>query len=90
VDAYEEGWNEHYNVANDEFEVFLKGDPNLSKFSRHMFHVWDGNHRLQAWMPYITWVHPNDANWYICVDFILLDTTRGLVELLMAMTDLNR
>jgi hypothetical protein len=53
VDAYEEGWDQHLKVVNDEFEVFFKGDPNFSKFLGHMFHVWDENHCLQVWMPYI-------------------------------------
>jgi hypothetical protein len=46
VDAYEEGWNQHWKVANDEFEVFLKGDPNLYRILGHMFHVWDKHHYL--------------------------------------------
>jgi len=37
VDAYEEGWDQHWKVVNDEFEVFLKGDPNFSKFLGRMF-----------------------------------------------------
>ncbi len=44
MDAYEEGQHQHWKVVNDEFEVFLKGDPYFSKFSRRMFHVWDENH----------------------------------------------
>ncbi len=44
VDAYEGGWDQHWKVVNDEFEVFLKGDPNFSKFLGRMFHVWDKNH----------------------------------------------
>jgi hypothetical protein len=31
--------------------------------------VWDGNHQLQAWMPYISRVHPYDLSWHIIVDF---------------------
>lgn len=90
VDTCEEGWDQHWKVANDEFEVFMKGDPYLSNFLRHMFHVWDGHHYFQAWMPYITRVHLDDANWHICINSILLDTTRGLVELLIAMIKLNK
>jgi hypothetical protein len=47
-------WDQHSKVVNDEFEVFLKGNLILSKFSGRIFHVWDGNHRLQVWMPYNT------------------------------------
>jgi hypothetical protein len=39
---------------------------------------------------HIIHVHPNDANWHIYVDSILLDTTKGLMELLTAMIELNR
>jgi hypothetical protein len=46
VDAYEEGWDQHWKVVNDEFEVFLKGDPNFSRFSGHMLHVKDENHHF--------------------------------------------
>jgi hypothetical protein len=52
--------------------------------------MWGGNHRLQVWMPYIHHVHGDDASWHIFVDPILMDTFHGLVELLIAMTDLNR
>jgi hypothetical protein len=54
-----------------------------------MFFMWYGNHRLQAWMPYIRCVHDDDA-WHISMDSILLDTFHGLVELLIVMTNLNK
>jgi hypothetical protein len=55
-----------------------------------MFFMWDGNHKLQTWMPYIRRVHGDDASWHISMDSILMDTFHGLVELLTAMIDLNR
>lgn len=90
VDFYEEGWDQHQKVAIDEFEVFMRGDPYLSMFSKCMFHVQDESHHLQAWMSFITWVHLDDATWHICINSIFLDTTRGLMELLAAMTNLNK
>jgi hypothetical protein len=55
-----------------------------------MFFMWDGNHRLQAWMPYIRFVYDDDVSWHISMDSILLDTSHGLVELLTIMTNLNK
>jgi hypothetical protein len=55
-----------------------------------MFHVWDGNHRLQAWFPYIERVYPLEADWHICVDNFVLDSKTGLIELFIMMTELNK
>jgi len=44
---------------NDKFKDFLKGDPNLSRLPGKMFHVWEGNHKLQVWLPYMNKMHPN-------------------------------
>jgi hypothetical protein len=52
--------------------------------------MWDGNHRLQTWLPYINRVHPYDFALHISVDAIVLDIIDGLVKLLIAMTDLNK
>jgi hypothetical protein len=41
-------------------------------------------------MPYIKPIHIKDASWHIFIDFILLDTFNGLVELPIAMTNFNK
>jgi hypothetical protein len=41
-------------------------------------------------MPYISKLHNDDASWHICADLILLDTSHGLVELLIMLIDLNK
>jgi hypothetical protein len=38
---------------NEKFESFLVVNLDLKSLFRGMFFVWDGNHRLQAWLPYI-------------------------------------
>jgi hypothetical protein len=38
-------------------EKFLLVDPNLARISNKMFSVWDGNHQLKAWYPYIDQIH---------------------------------
>ncbi len=37
MDAYEKGRDQHWTVVNEEYEVFLKGDLDLSKFLKHMY-----------------------------------------------------
>jgi hypothetical protein len=75
------------NVA---FEEALNSDEDLHRFSGRMFYVWDDNHRLQAWMPYISKVHPCDFSWHIIMDSIMLDMRKGLMHLLIVMTDMNK
>jgi hypothetical protein len=51
--------------------------------------VWDNNHHIQAWMPYISRLHNDDPSWHIYANSILFDTFERLVELLTTMIDLN-
>jgi hypothetical protein len=55
-----------------------------------MFFVWDNNHQIQAWMPYISRVQLDDMFWHIVIDSIMLDMKEGLVWLLIAMINLNK
>jgi hypothetical protein len=55
-----------------------------------MFYVWDNNHWLQAWMPYIFRIHPDDLSSHIVVDSIILDTRKGFVHLLITMINMNK
>lgn len=50
---------------NDKFNDFLRGDPNLSRLLGKMFHIWDGNHKLHMWLPYMNKMHPNHEEWHI-------------------------
>ncbi len=75
---------------NEKFEYFLMADLNLKSLFKHIFFVWDGNHRLQAWVPYINHLHDDEPFWHIFVDSNVLDTFHGLVELLPAMTKFNK
>jgi hypothetical protein len=52
--------------------------------------VWDGNHKLQAWLPYINRMHNDEPAWHIYVDSIVLDTSHGCFELFITMTKLNK
>jgi hypothetical protein len=40
----------------------LDTKPTLSHLKGKLFHMWDGNHWLEAWLPYINQVHANDEN----------------------------
>jgi hypothetical protein len=54
-----------------------------------MFFVWDGNHRLEAWLLYINHLHNDEPSWHISIDSIILDTFHGLMGLI-AMTEFNK
>ncbi len=59
-DDYEMEWNSFWKFENARFEDFLQSDLDFLKLSHKMFFLWDGNHRLQAWLPYIDRVHQDD------------------------------
>ncbi len=86
----EASWGPLWKEKNDKFEDFLHGDVDLRSLSGKMFHICDENHRLQAQFPYIEKVHSLDPDWHICVNSFILDNKIGLVDLLIAMTKLNK
>ncbi len=54
------------------------------------FFVWDNNHRLKAWYPFINKMHYEGKEWHIMPECIVLEGTKNVIQLLMAMTDLNK
>ena len=54
------GWDEHWQAKDEAFERQIQKDPVLKKLSNKYFFVWDGNHRLLAWMDFISRTHPED------------------------------
>jgi hypothetical protein len=88
--SYVDSWNAHWHSKNEKFESLLLGNPNLKFLSRQTFFVWDDNHKLQAWLLYIQHVHNEYPKWHYLVDFIVLDTSHGLVELFTTMKYLNK
>jgi hypothetical protein len=65
VTSYESSWSDNWRKKNTTFEELLLSDSDLWSLLGRMFYVWDGNHRLQAWYPYIERVHPNDEDWHV-------------------------
>jgi hypothetical protein len=55
-------WDNHWKVVYASFEEGLNLNEDLYKFSGRMSYVLDDNHWLQAWMPYISRVHPHDLS----------------------------
>lgn len=80
----------HCKVVNASFEEGLNSNEDLQRFNGKMFYVWDGNHQLQAWMPYISRVHLHDLFWHIPTDSIMLDMRGGVIHLLVTMIDMNK
>ena len=82
------GWSKQWQKADREFEGILKLSPYLSKFSNRMFYVWDGNHRLLAWYPFIASNQRNNPAFHVPVKAIVLRVEESnRKELLHAMTD---
>jgi len=85
-----QSWGDNWKLVNDQFELLLQADIDLAKFSGKMFFVFDGNHRLQAWKPYIDRLHSNDLKWHYSVDSIVLDISSNVPHVLIAMNDINK
>ncbi len=85
-----DSWDIQWQAKNAKFEEYLKADLDLQKLFNMMFFVWDGNHRLQALLPYIDRMYKTKENWHVSVDSIILDKKRGVVKLLVAMTNFNK
>ena len=85
-----QSWSDNWKSVNDQFKLSLKYDVDLVKFSGKMFFVFDGNHRLQAWKPYIDRLHSDDIKWHYSVDSIILDISSNVPQVLIAMNDVNK
>jgi hypothetical protein len=82
-------WSPLWRDANDAFEFELQSDEDWSQFSGKMFFVWEGNHRLSAWLRHINKHHADDPSWHISVQCIVLDPRGHVGNLLHAMHDIN-
>ena len=85
-----QSWSDNWNYVNEQFELSLQVDVNLHKFSGKVFFIFDGNHRLQAWKPYIDMFHSDDLKWHYSVDFIVLDISSSVPQVLIAMNNINK
>jgi len=86
----EESWSSSWKRKNEEFESHLASDPDLECLTKKMFFVWDGNHRLQTWYPYISRHHGDEYDWHFSVEARLLDTLGHTGQVINAMNDINR
>ena len=91
TDEMRKGWSKLWQKADKEFESILNTSPYLKKFSNHMFYVWDGNHKLLAWYPFIASNQRNNPAFHVPVKAIVLRVEENnRKELLHAMTDWNK
>lgn len=82
-------WSPHWQRVNEEFEKELMADVDLAQLRGKMFYVWDGNHRVSAWMRHITNCHDGELGWHKRVHCIILDPRGQVANLLNAMSDVN-
>ena len=81
--------NPLWKASNEAFEEYLSSDPDLHQFRNKYFYVYEGNHRVTAWMGYIQKYQSSNPDWYISVDCIVLDARGQCSILLNAMNDIN-
>jgi hypothetical protein len=84
-----EKWSPLWKRRNEEFEEYISRDEHLKVFCNKMFHVWDGNHRLECWMPIINREHPDDYSWHFKVECIILEVKGNVVNMLTALHEIN-
>ena len=83
-------WGPIWNAKNDDFNTFLRSDPNLAHLTNMMFFVCDGNHRRQAWLNHIDRLHRDEESWHYLVDSILLDTNGKAGLVMQVMHNINK
>ena len=83
-------WGPHWCQKDREFEEFLLGDLELRSLSNKYFFVWDGNHRLIAWMEFIAQSYPHDIHWHYRVRSNVLHTKGNVANSLTPMHDINK
>jgi hypothetical protein len=82
-------WSDKWVQANALFEEELNSDDDLRVFSGKMFMVWDGNHRLQAWLPIINNEHKDDPSWHYAVESIILVVGGDIDGMLTTLHEVN-
>ena len=88
-DEDRQSWSPLWKDANDKFDLRLRRDEHLKVFVGKMFHVWDGNHRLGAWLPIINRYHSDDSKWHYSVESIVLEVGNKVGALVSALTQVN-
>ena len=84
-----EFWTENWVRANDAFKKILQTDEDFKVFFGKIFMVWDGKHRLQAWLLIINRDHTYDPVWHYVVEKIILDIKGNIATMLAALYEVN-
>jgi hypothetical protein len=82
-------WSQNWASVNAEFEHLLQSDDDLRMFFGKMFMVWDGNHRLQAWLSIINDDHGQDQSWHFSVESIILVVNGNITSLVASLHDVT-
>ena len=78
-------WSDNCVQANAKFEKELNSDDDLRVFFGKMFMVWNGNHRLQAWLPIIKNEQRDDPSWHFLVESITFVVDGDVARMLTAL-----
>ena len=84
-------WSPLWQEEDRKFEALLASRPEYASFRNKYFHVWDGNHRLMAWMEVISHMHSSRVEFHAPVRAVILEPTLENRQILLnAMTDCNK
>ena len=67
----------------------LRSDETWKQLTNKMFHVWDGNHRLGAWLPIINQGHAEDPTWHYSVEATIIVVEDQVAALTSALHQVN-
>ena len=87
--ADRDSWSPLWKEADLKFEQMLCRDETWNQFSNKMFHVWDGNHRLGAWLPIINQDHADDPTWHYSVEATIVVVGDQVAALTSALHQVN-
>ena len=90
TDIESQGWDVNWIKKDKEFEHFLNSHPKLHVLLNKFFYIWNGNHRHDAWMEFITRNYESNYDWHYRVRSIVLCKHDDVTSILTAMHGINR
>ncbi|MCO5548748.1 hypothetical protein L7F22_002209 [Adiantum nelumboides] len=83
-------WDPLWIEINKEFEEQISSNPTLGILANHMFYVWEGNHRIVAWMDAIQERFSDRKEKHVCILSTIIDPRKvGKISLLSCFQRMN-
>ena len=89
IQANRDSWSPLWKEVDQKFEQMLCRDETWKQFLNKMFHVWDDNHCLGAWLPIINQDHAKDPTWHYSVEATIVVVGDQVAALTSALHQVN-